>query len=565
MVWRFSPYLLPTFAAGSVTVVLAAYAWRKRDKRAALPFTVMMLGLAVWSLGYGIELGFTTLEPMLFWDGVAFVGSVVVPTAWLLLAVEYAGYDDRLDRRHVGALAVEPVVTLALVWTNEFHGLIWRHTAIDATGPLTTPRLTFGPGYWVNFGYSYLLFFAGICLFVHVMLRASRLYRRQSLLMIAGGIVPVVMNAVFHIVPDRNPVGTLDPTTFALAVSGVFFALALFRFRLLELAPAARETLIEGMEDGVLVLDAEERIVDLNPTVRRIVGDRARGESIDRTKIGASDGLDRTVMAFDVDERTRTYEVSKTLLTDFRDETVGSFVLFRDITELQIVRDHEQRLSVLNRIIRHNVRNELNVVYGHSETLLEDISGEQREHVEAIDRAATRVLRISEKVDHVQETIGSKREDATPVDVAAIARAAADQLTETFPTAAVHVDAPEAAWASAIGGKQLAVAIENLAENALAHNPDRDASVWIRVEKRRRNVRLTVQDDGPGIPEYELAAVSANRETALEHSSGLGLWITRWVVEESNGELSVETDDATGSVLTVDLPPTSPPGDTTAA
>lgn len=212
MAWRFSLYLVPTFLAGVVAVVLAAYAWRKRDQRAAAPFVAMMVGLAVWSFGYGVELGFTTIEPMLRWDQVAFVGSVIVPTAWLLLAVEYAGYEEWLTPWTLGALTVEPALTLALVWTNDAHGLVWRATAVDATGPIPTPEFTFGAAYWANLGYSYLLTVAGVVLVASVVPRAGRIYRRQSLVLLAGVAAPLGANVLFNVRPAANPVPNLDLT-----------------------------------------------------------------------------------------------------------------------------------------------------------------------------------------------------------------------------------------------------------------------------------------------------------------------------------------------------------------
>ncbi|WP_458204443.1 sensor histidine kinase [Haladaptatus sp. NG-SE-30] len=251
--------------------------------------------------------------------------------------------------------------------------------------------------------------------------------------------------------------------------------------------------------------------------------------------------------------------ISTIPLTDFRGETVGHYILLRDITSLQILRDHEQRLSVVNRVLRHNIRNELNVVTGYSEMLRSDLSGEQREQAETITRAATRILEISEKATHVQATIGSGRTRQTTVNVAEITRAAGDRLDESHPKAAVHVEGPPAAWATTTGRDQLAVAVENIAQNAVEHNPADGASVWITVELRRQTVRIIVTDDGPGIPESEVTTLGNNRETALEHGSGLGLWLTYWIVDASNGDLSVETNSSTGSVITIDLPRTEPP------
>ncbi|WP_313693778.1 histidine kinase N-terminal 7TM domain-containing protein [Halorarum halobium] len=559
MAWRFSPYLLPTFAAGVVTLALAVYAWRRRENRAAVPFAVFLMGLSVWSFGYGIELGYTALEPMLFWDRVAWIGSVVAPTAWLLLAVEYAGYEEWLTRRRVGLLAVEPAVVLLLVWTNGSHGLIWQSASLDATGPITTPELVFGPAYWANVAYSYLLFLVGTALFVGVIVRASRLYRRQSVLILLGATVAIGVNTLFHVVPGLNPITNLDLTPFAFAVSGVCFALALFRFRMLGLSPVARETLIEDMTDGILVLDAADRIVDANPAARRALGEDVEGRPVADTVIGRSDDIDRDVVSLDGDGRSTTYEVSETPLTDFRDELVGRLVLLRDVTTLQILRDHEQRLSVVNRVLRHNIRNELTVVAGHSELLLGELDGDRREHVETIDRAADRILQISEKARHVQRTIGSERTGDEVVNVAAIVRETADSLGETHPEASVHVDAPDAAWATAVGYDQLSVAVESVGENAITHNPAADASVRLTVEPRAETVRITVADDGPGIPAAEVAVIERERETSLEHGSGLGLWLVQWVVEASDGELSVDTDGGDGSVIAIDLPRADPP------
>ena len=554
MAWQFSVYLVPNFLAGAVAALLAAYAWRKRDQRAALPLALMMAGLAVWSVCYGIELGFSTIEPMLGWDAVAFVGSVVVPTAWLLLAVDYAGYEEWITPRTVALLAVEPALTLALVWTNDVHGLIWRSASVDATAPIAVPALVFGPAYWVNLAYSYLLVAAGILLIASVALRASRIHRRRSFVLLAGVVAPLGANVLFNVFPAANPIPNLDLTPFAFAATGGLYALALFRFRMLELAPTARETLVEAMDDGVVVVDADGRVVDLNPAAREALGEDAIGRPLEETAVGDAEVRGRSLLELPVDDESRTYVVSSTTLTDFRGDAVGRFVHLRDITQLQVLRDHEQRLSVLNRLLRHNLRNELNVIAGESEVLAESLEGADRDRLGKIHAAADRMLDIGEKARHVETTIDPGPSEVVPVDVAGIVRDVAGRLDDAYPEATIEVDAPAEARGAAVGSEQLTVAVENLGENAIEHNPAPAPSVRFAVECTDRSVRVSVADDGPEIPEMERAAIARDRETPLLHGSGVGLWLVRWIVDASAGDLAFEARTPEGNVVTIDLP-----------
>ena len=565
MAWQFSVYLVPTFLAGVVAAILAAYAWRKRDQRAAMPFFAMMVGLCIWSFGYGIELGFSTIEPMLRWDQIAFVGSVLVPTAWFLLAIEYAGYEEWVDSWTIGVLVIEPALTLGLVWTNGVHGLIWRAATTHATGQLVVPELTFGPAYWANLWYSYLLSIVGLVLVASVVPRAGRIYRRQSLVLLAGALVPFVANAAFNVFPSANPITHLDLTPFAFVVTGVFFALALFRFRMLDLTPTARETLVRAMDDGIVVADVDGRIVYCNPAARRALGEEAVGAAIGRTAIGSADGVAAGVLELDVGDGTRTYEVSQTTLTDFRGDVVGRFVHLRDVTQLQVLREHDQRLSVLNRLLRHNLRNELAVVIGEVEMLEATLDGEARERVQRIDEAAERLTDMGRKAVHVEKTIGPGRPETGPLDLASVVSDVAATLGEAHPGATIRVDAPDRAWAIAVDRTLLEVAVENLGENAVEHNPAESPNVEFRVERGEGTVGVSVADDGPGIPEDERAALERDRETQMDHGSGLGLWLVRWIVEASGGELSFASCDSDGSVVTVTLDRADPPGSRDAA
>src|SRR5262245_8875400 len=122
MRWQYTPYALPPVMAAAVCAVLAFHAWRRRPAPGPTVLTIMMLAVTVWALGYAFELGSTDLSTALFWAKIEYLGIVAGPVAALLLALEYTGRERWLARRNLALLAVIPLITLLLVWTNELHG-----------------------------------------------------------------------------------------------------------------------------------------------------------------------------------------------------------------------------------------------------------------------------------------------------------------------------------------------------------------------------------------------------------------------------------------------------------
>ena len=273
MHWQSIPYVLPVFASAVVSAWLALSAWRRRPKPGALPFSLLMLAVAQWSLGYALELVSADLATKLFWDNVAWLGAVCAPAAWLVFALEYTGRTKLLTRRNVIILTLEPLVTLLLVWINGLHGLINNSVNLNTSGPFSSLVFTYGTWFWINIAYSYLLLLLGtllICSLIQTFMRTASLYRGQIGALLIAVTVPWIGNALT--IFGWNPFPRLDLTPFAFTITGLALASSLFRFRLLDIRPVAREVLIENMNDAVLVLDGQNRIVDLNPAAQRAFG-----------------------------------------------------------------------------------------------------------------------------------------------------------------------------------------------------------------------------------------------------------------------------------------------------
>lgn len=244
------------------------------------------------------------------------------------------------------------------------------------------------------------------------------------------------------------------------------------------------------------------------------------------------------------------YEVSLDAAQEWRQMSEGFNQLAAGLASRErAIREREQQLSVLNRILRHNLKNEMSVIRGHSELLptLEERSRREQSS-EKIQNAADRLLSHSEKASHIESAIESADAGRTTIDCERVA-ATVESVAREFPEAELEVDVPDGVRIHAISAFERAV--ESIVENAFEHN-DSD-SPWVRVwvEQEDDTVSVCIADNGPGIPSHEIEVLEQTTETALEHGSGVGLWLTYWIVKHSGGTLQFSHREPSGTVVTI--------------
>lgn len=214
-------------------------------------------------------------------------------------------------------------------------------------------------------------------------------------------------------------------------------------------------------------------------------------------------------------------------------------------------RELHQRNLVLNRVLRHNIRNDVNVLLGYTERL--ETSGADGASVAAIKQRAQAIVELSNTAREI-ELIETEDVDG-PVDVASVVDDYLEAIRTSHDDVDVTADVPDEAWADV--DPLFRSVLDNLLENAIKHSGD-DPAVDVSVETAADWVVVRVADHGPGIPDYEIQVLDES-ESHVRHGSGLGLWLVKWYSEHYGGELRFEENEPEGTVVTLKLPAGQPP------
>jgi signal transduction histidine kinase len=515
-----SPLSLVLATGGAAMLGLGWYVWRTWNGQSASgddlgltsvsAFIALVVGGAVWALTAAIALETDATGARLFLAVLLLSIPAFVGVLWLLFALVYSGRGELLSRRVVLGLFVIPATNFALLATNHLHGLSLRRIEPATVLGVSAVDFRVGPAFVLGIGYVWVLIWTTIAIFGREAVTGRRLHTRQAAALGIAVLAPLLFN-----VPTAmgvNPVAPLDLTPFGLVLMAGSLWCVVGRGRLFRTGRAVRnlaaERTIEQLGDPVLVLDRGERIVRANAAAAPLLGcspSEAVGRALGDVFAGDPGEVPGSGTAeFRDDGRGETYDVQVTPVTNDLGEQVGRTAVFRNVTER---RNRRQRLEVLNRVLRHNLRNDMNVVLGRLELVEERLEAEElREHVAIARETSAELVELGEKA----RELGTLVDADTPAEacsVPALVDRIAEHARESHRTATIRTVGP--AVSIRTRPALLSVVIENLVENAIVHTAAR--TVRVSVEPTTSGVEIVVADDGPGIPEEETRVLDGGR------------------------------------------------------
>ncbi len=366
MQFEYSPYILPLLIAGACSIWVAYYAWSHRTVSGAFALGMLALAAGIWTVGYALEIAGADLATKVLWSKIEYLGITTVPLLWLIFCYNYFNQNRQLPRRFHLALGIVPLITLLLVFTTEYHGLVWSGYRISRTGNFSCLSVDHGFWFWVYWGYSQLLVLAGTYFIIRLIRHKHGLYRGQIQALVAAAAVPWIANLLYilsfflpGLMPKLGLPQGIDPTSFGFAVAVVFMAWGIFRFQLMNLVPLARDTVVEAMETGMIVIDTQGRVADINRAAVMMIGQPAeqvihkpavevlnRWPHLTQKYANVLEALDE--IAVGEGENQRWFELGLSPLRNKDGSVVGRLITLRDIT-LKI--QAEERIRQLSRAV----------------------------------------------------------------------------------------------------------------------------------------------------------------------------------------------------------------------
>jgi PAS domain S-box-containing protein len=597
--WYFSALAL---GGGACLAVYACYVWRHRRAQAGASLAVVLAAACWWGLAYAIELASTRLSTRLLWGDAKWLGICLLPPSWFAFVMRYTGRDRWVSRTTMAALAVPPAAVIALLANKATHDLVRYYPPSAAADPANAIAQV-GPLFWPFLAYADLVVWGCTALLVWSLTRLSRLYWRQSLLLIVTVLLPFLANVLHNL--NIGPFGIVELTPYLFVLTGAVLVWGIFRFRLLDLAPIARSRIFQVVHDAVVVLDPYGRVVDANLAAERLFGQPATqtvGQPLGQLAPGLAAAISRRRGA-DISSHTpvgegviagRAYELTVSALPDRQGRPTGELLIARDVSErrqaeqdlldslareqaanerLTVALRQEQaateRLRALDEMkdaflqaVSHDLRTPLTSVLGISMTLrrghqrlpdgeVRDLLGRLEGNARKLDRLLTNLLDLERLV---RGTIGPDRQQVDLGElVCQLVKDAGPELLGERPisletsSVLVAVDAPK-----------VGRIVDNLLANVARHTPA-GTPVWVRVQVCAGGALIAVDDAGPGVPAAARETIfqpfrQGPSITAHAPGSGIGLALVAHFAGMHGGRAWVEERPQGGASFRVFLP-----------
>ena len=347
-------YTLSFFALSLTAVIsgmLAYQVWQRPAAPGRTFFASMMVAVSAYALIAALESAAIARSIKIFWSTLESIGSGSVIVCFLLFAMAFTAPRRTISPCTVALLCVPPLFNVGLVATNAWHGLVWTGFLPSARSNNTLVYLH-GPGFtWVMMCiYAYVL--AGSFLLVRAAWRSPPLHRQQTGFVLAGAVVPLLGSTTYLL--GLAP-GHWNLTPISFMITGLIYCVGVFRFRLFDLVPVARDLLVEQMPDGVLLLDTSHRILDINPAAQTLLESVSLevGQQVEVLLLERWPGVggllretyqERTEIVLDA-ESHRCLELRLSLLRDRRGRLTARLLLLRDITQRYQVERELRRVN----------------------------------------------------------------------------------------------------------------------------------------------------------------------------------------------------------------------------
>jgi len=347
-------FLAPYFLSLAISLGVLVYTWRYRNVRGATAYVWYVAGQCLWILGYIFELISPTLDGKIFWDKSQWIAGIFLAVAFPVFAIRYTETKIPRPKLLFVLSLIVPSLLIATILTDDLHHYLYPNPYLDPSLTFSDLKYNFT---WVIYAYaiySYLVTFTGLGILIRRLIRPHRLYRRQISTVATGFFIPIFFTLLTTAGVAFTPFRDVSPFTFA--IGNLIVAWGLFHYHLFDIFPIARDIVVDNMEDLVVVLDIQDRIVDINPIALTAIGMKA-SLVIGQPALVIFEPWPKLIKKFFEPENIKTeitlssperlnhLEIKSTLMHDKNSRYIGRIFVARDVTERVALQKSLEKLN----------------------------------------------------------------------------------------------------------------------------------------------------------------------------------------------------------------------------
>jgi PAS domain S-box-containing protein len=569
MTWQITSLASTFFLSAALILGVTFIAFRHITVRGAQYFIFLVLSVEAWTLFTGLE--YAAVEPglKLLFGKLEYLGIATIGATWLMFALSYNFKEKWLTRRNIIILFLIPAIAIIAAFTNEMHGLLWLQVTPSSTVPGANLIYEHGPIFWLTFIFDYLTLFIGAFVIVDSALRARDVYRWQMIGLVASAIIPWVGNIIYIL--KLGPFPGLDLTPLGFTLSAIVISFSIFYLGLFDLVPFARDQLVEGLMDGVLVLDTNDRVADINPQARELMGvgkKRVIGQTVGHFLEPWPDllGQFRDVKSAQIEIHLNNSTISDielriSPLADEQGHLIGRLFIAQDISKRKNL---EKLRDDLIRSMVHDLRNPLGSVMLSMDLLKTELTPvlteEQLITFQTGEQSVQKILRLVNSILDINRLESGemplKREQISLQKI--VAEAFKTQLLMANNKGIVlEKSIPFGLPAVMIDTELMPRVFQNLIDNAVKFSPNEGVvEIGAKNNPNGREIIVSVSDSGPGIQGNVKNRLFEKFSTGnvKGSGSGLGLAFCRLVVEAHGGRIWLDEETKTGTTISLSIP-----------
>lgn len=545
-------------------------------------FAFTMLFVSIWALGYGFELSVKSLDAMLFWIKIEYIGISMAPGTWLWFSLKYSGLEKYATPKILLMIFVVPAITFLMVLTNEFHHLHYQEVSVDESGPFPLLAIKIGPWYYIHLSFFYISLFLGILILLYKFKNADPVFKKQNNLLVLAGLFPWAFNLIYLF--GFRPFGHIDLTPYAFLIMYIVVGIALIRFDLFSIKPIARDKVFEVITKGILVFDPNFRIIDFNPHIGKIleqplpfligkrleeiVGEKTEFESY--LKQGEKMEIESSLNLL---SGKKDLSIEYVPIKDKKGEPIGMMVIFEDITLKKSIqnqiRKQAEELKNLNSlkdklftIISHDLKGP---IFGIRELIKLSFEGviTKEEFFKILPEINKNMDSVSILLENLLAWTSSQLKgeylEKKIFDLDKLVEQQILLFEKITKEKGITLTLQKYGNLQVFADKNMIdLAIRNLISNAIKFSGQGDY-VTVILKENEETISVKVKDTGLGISEENLEKLK-NRESFTTPGkdkttgTGLGMLLVHDYIVKNGGELSIHSQTGKGSEFSFSIP-----------